>query len=269
MGQDIVNYDEIWAQQAAAYAQQEQLQGGAFLSTRGGKLMFGEEELPGNQACVIILDAVKENTYYSQAFDPDNAAAPTCYAFGRGPDDSEMSPDPSMQADLSYFVPQHSQCTGCQWNEWGSADKGRGKACQNRRRLAFIPAGSYKPKPKSRDFELELYDSAKDLQAMDLTQIKLPVLSVKNWSKYVNQLAQNFHKPPHAFITRLYLEPDAQAQYKVDFEMIEEVPDHLVRTVMDRHDAAVAAVIQGYKPPQEKPPAHTENPRGSLRGFKR
>ena len=89
-GRELVNYNEEWAKQALGYAEQEKLQGGTFLSTRGGILSFGDETLPGNQACVIVLDAVREKTYYGQKFNPDQPAAPICYAFGRG-DGAEMA----------------------------------------------------------------------------------------------------------------------------------------------------------------------------------
>lgn len=263
MGQEIVNYNEQWAKQAEQYAAEEQLTGGTFLSTRGGTLSFGEEVMPGNQVCVIILDAVKENTLYAGDYDPDAAQAPVCYAFGRGAE--EMAPHPSMQNDPDYFQPQSDVCATCPHNEWGSADKGRGKACQNRRRLALIPAGFYMPKRGSRDFDLELFDDPKHFQTADIAFIKLPVMSVKTWAKYVNQLSASIRRPPHGVITRLYLEPDPKSQFRVNFEMIEEVPDSLAAIIMARHEEATSAVIQGYQPPGEQEEAA---PKGSLRGLR-
>src|ERR1700761_5118895 len=151
-GTNLVNYNEKWAQQAAQYAEQEKLVGGTFISTRGGTLSIGEEVLPGNQMVVIVLDVVNENTFYDNKFDPDNRQPPLCYAFGRSAD--EMAPHESMQVDLEYFQPQAETCSVCPHNAWGSAEKGRGKACQNRRRIALIPAGYYNPRRGSRDFDL-------------------------------------------------------------------------------------------------------------------
>lgn len=258
----LVSYDEQWAKAAEQYAQQEELRGGTFLSTRGGVLSFGEEELPGNQACVIILDAVKENTFYTDDFSADAPAAPTCYAFGRGVE--EMAPHESMQTDLNYFKPQSETCATCPHNEWGSADKGRGKACQNRRRLALIPAGYYAGKRGSRDLDLHLFDDPKHFQTADIAFIKLPVMSVKDWAKYVTQLSAQVHRPPHGVITRLFLEPDTKSQYRVHFEMVENVPDELAQIVMQRHEEATRAVIQGYVPPVED-----AAPQGSLKGLRR
>jgi hypothetical protein len=269
MGNEIVNYDKAWAEQAAQYAAQEQLAGGTFLSTRGGTLSFGEELLPGNQACVIILDAVKENTYYQGKFDPDNAMPPVCYAFGRGPkEEDEMAPHASMQTDLSYFVPQATECKVCPHHEWGSANQGRGKACQERRRLALIPAGFYTPKRGSRDFDLQLFDDVKHFQTADIAFLKLSVGSVKEWGKFVNQVVTTFHRPPHGVIARIGLVPDAKWQFLTTFEVIEELPGDLTQIIMQRHDEATKGVIQGYLPPQDKTAAAPAT-RGSLRGLRR
>ena len=262
-GREVANYDEAWAKEAARYAAQEQLVGGTFLSTRGGILSFGEEEMPGNQAAVIILDAVFENTFYAEKFDPNNAASPICYAFGR--DGEPMAPHESMQDAPDYFKPQAEECQGCKWNEWGSADKGKGKACQNRRRLALIPAGYYEGKRGSRDLELNLFNDPKHFETADIAFIKLPVLSVKLFSKYVNQIATNSRRPPHGVITRMFVEPDAKAQFLVHFEMLEEIGDDLAAIIMARHEEALKAVIQGYQVPQERAPAG----QGSLRGLRR
>jgi len=262
-GRELTAYNEKWAKQAEQYAAQEQITGGTFLSTRGGTLCVGDEAMPGNQVCVLVLDAVMENTLYAEKFDADNKASPICYAFGR--DAEEMAPHPSMQVDLSYFKPQHATCQGCPNNEWGSADQGRGKACQNRRRLALLPAGIYTAKRQSRDFDLDLFDDPKHYQQADICYLKLPVTSIKAWSKYVNQIAQSVNRPPHGVITRVWLEPNQKNQFEVKFEMLDMVPDELFDVVQGRHEEAVKAVIQGYSVPPEREVQQT----GSLRGLRR
>lgn len=252
-GTNIVNYRQKLKEQAEQAVLQEQVSGGTMLSVRGGILTYGEETLPGNQACVIILDSVKENTYYTAKFDADNPAAPICYAFGRGPaSEDAMAPHESMQVDLTYFKPQASECSGCPWNEWGSADKGKGKACQNRRRLALIPAGYYEAKRGSRDLSLQMFTDPGDFKTAEIAHVKLPVLSVKNYGDYLDQLLQTVQLPAHGVFTRLYVEPDAKAQYKICFEFLEEVPDDLLEIIMARHEEAENAPFKGYMPPEDK-----------------
>jgi hypothetical protein len=264
-GTNIINYKEKLREQAEKAVQQEQVAGGTMLSTRGGILTYGEETLPGNQACVIILDSVKENTFYGSKFDPENPSAPLCYAFGRGPaGEDDMGPDASMQVDLNYFQPQNDTCAGCPKNEWGSAEFGKGKACQNRRRLALIPAGFYEAKRGSRDLTLEMFTDPGDFRTAEIAHIKLPVLSVKNYGEYVSQLLQTVQLPAHGVFTRMYVEPDPKAQYKVCFEFLEEVPEALLEVIMDRHEEAVRAPFKGYMPPEDRGPK-AANTRGGFR----
>lgn len=269
MANDIVNYDELYARRMAQATQGEQLRSGTFLSTRGGILTLGEEQMPGNQVCVVILDWVRENTYYGDRYNPDNPQPPICYAFARGAaEEDEMGPHPSMQADAAYFQPQSNDCKSCQWNQWGSADKGRGKACQNRRRLTMIPAGIFTPKRGSRDMDLDIFDDPEHFAQADTAFMKLPVTSVENWGKYVHQVGEATNRSPDGVITRIFVEPHPKYQFVVNFELLEKVPNELVQIIMKRADSAQQQEIQGYLPPREPEPG-APAAGGGLRGLRR
>lgn len=264
MGQEIVNYDAQWAKMADEWSSADPVaSSGEFLSTRGGVLSIGDQQLPGNQVCVIIVDSVRENTYFPDKFNPDNITSPVCYAFGRSEED--MAPHESMQADLDYFQPQAESCAVCPRNEKGTADVGFRKECQNRRRLTLLPAGVYVPKRGSRDFDLELFDDPDHFRTADFAYLKLPVMSVRHFQEYVAQLRVSLHKPPPAVITRIWLENHVKYQYVVRFEVVEEVPAELASVLMARSQEAASAQITGYRPPQEAEAATT----GSLRGLRR
>jgi len=271
-GTSLMNYEEKWAQEAKAAAVAEPLQAGTWLSARGGQLAIGETILPGAQAAVIVLDSVRENTFYTGKFDADAPMPPICYALGR--DTDTMFPHLDMQKDLAYFHPQHIEngqvlgCDGCPMNQWGSADQGRGKACQNRRRLTIIPAGYYTPKPGSRDFDLHLFDDVDHFMKAEPAFFKLPVTSVNNWSKYVNQLATALRRPPHGVVTRISIEPHQTFQYEVMFEAVEQIPDSLAEAIMSRHGTAVEQPLLGYQPPDpnQQPRAARS---GAVRGLRR
>lgn len=267
MSNDLVDISKKWEAKAVVAAAEIPAQGGNFISTKGGILSVGDEAMPGNQLAVIILDAILENTAYEGKYDPDNKAPPVCYAFGRLDSQKEMAPDPSMEKFPDYFVPQSESCAVCPLNEYGSADIGRGKACQNRARLALLPAGFYMPKGRSRtEFELELFTDPEHYRTADIAQLKLPVLSVKNYFKFVNDVAAQHRRPPFGVIARISLVPDQKAQFKVEFEMIEEIPDELAEIIMQRNEEQIAAKIGGYQPPEKK--EQTQKP-GSLRGLRR
>lgn len=272
-GTSLMNYEEKWAQEAKAAVVAEPLQAGTWLSARGGQLAIGETILPGAQAAVIVLDSMRENTFYRGKFDPDSPMPPICYAMGRDADD--LSPHLDMQKDLSYFKPQHIEngqvmgCDGCPMNQWGSADQGRGKACQNRRRLTMIPAGYYTPRKGSRDFDLQLFDDPEHFAKTEQVFFKLPVTSVNNWSKYVNQLAAGLRRPPYGVVTRLSIEPHQTFQYEVMFEAIEAIPDDLAEVLMSRHANAIEQPLLGYAPPSEREPQQAGPRSGAVRGLRR
>lgn len=269
MGNEIVNYDSAYAAAAAKYAEAEQISGGTFISTRGGVLSFGDEALPGNQMAVVILESVTENTYYKEKFDAENPTSPTCYAFGEvassGKSDDAMAPHPSMQKFPEWFEPQAEGCDVCPFAEFGSAEQGRGKACQNRRRLALIPAGYYEGRRGSKDLELHLFDDPKHFEQADIVFLKLPVTSVKEYSKFVQQVAATANRPPFGVIARIWTEPHAKYQYMVKFEMLEKLPDEYAPTIIARNEAAAKTIITPYTPPQER----EETQQSGVRGLRR
>lgn len=267
-GTEVVDWQKEMEQQAqiAAEAQRSSGGGGKFFSTAAGVLQFDGNPLPGNQMAVVILADIMENSYYDGPYDPENRAAPVCFAFGHHED--AMEPHVKVDED-DYFERQHSVCDGCPRNEWGSADTGKGKACKNVMRLAVIPAGAYKGKGSGRNvtYELDLYDDPQHFAKAEVAFLKLPVMSVKNYAKYVKQLAGDMRRPPHGVITNIYIEPDPKSQYKLMFELVDVIEDNdILSAVMPRHKAERASIDFPYNPPQEdeeRAPAKSNN---KLRG---
>lgn len=247
VGTSLVAYEERFAQDASDLAARE-ARSGTFISLEGGIFSVNKETL-GREICVIVIDSYFEFTFFppERKFDRDNPLPPVCYAFSR--EKAALEPHPSMQADLSYFRPQFSQCKGCPWNEWSSSARGRGKACQNRERLILLPAGYFAAKRGSRDTELQLFDDPQHFARADAVSLRLPVTSVELWSKYVTQLASTRRRPPYAVYTRIFTEPNAKTQFKVNFEFLEECPDSLFETLTSRVDGQLAQPFAGYTPP--------------------
>lgn len=267
-GTEVMDWEKEMEQQAelAAAAQRSAGGGGKFFSTQAGVLQFDGNPLPGNQMAVIVLADIMENSYYDGPFDPSTPASPKCFAFGH--DESEMEPHEAVDND-PYFERQAEACNGCPMNEWGSADTGKGKACKNVMRLAVIPAGQYKSKGTGRNvtYDLELYDEEAHFAKADVAFLKLPVMSVKNYAKYVKQLAGDLRRPPHGVITNIYIEPDPKSQYKLMFELVDTVDNDLMPVVMKRHKAERDSLDFPYQPPLDddgdKAPAKANN---KLRG---
>ena len=245
MGKDLTVYKQQMLEAARSYAEKEKSDA-RFVSIRGGKFKLGEDELPGNQIIAVIAHSVFENTFYDKAWDDKEASPPRCYAMAD--DDEDMAPHPSMQDFPEHFTPQAAECRDCKWNKWGSG-KGNAKACQNRRRLALVPAGYVEKVPGTRaEFDVHMYEDENDYRSGDMYFLKLPPTSQREFAKYVKMLAAEHQLPPYGVITRVEIVPDDKSQYKVVFEPLAEIPDDLLETIIARHEQAKDDIITGYVP---------------------
>lgn len=251
----LTTYDAKRAAAAQAYVTQTRAPpAGDLLSVKGGLFQMGDDIL-GDQLCVTVLNSVWENTYFVGKYVEGVPQAPVCYAYGRA--EEEMAPHVSMAKHPEHFQPQAESCAVCPHNEWGSANTGKGKACQNRERLAIIPAGQYSPRPKSRDMDLDLFDGAtkegqEHFRDADALTLKLPVTSVGNWNEYVRKLAA-LGQPPYGVATRMYIEKDPKVQYRVCFELIEPIADEAFDILHKRHEELGGeTMMTGYSPPNEE-----------------
>lgn len=251
-GTAVANYDEELAKYATAAADKAPTgEGGKFITLRAGVMSFDDAPLPGNQMMAIVIAHCLENVYYEGKFDPDNRTPPTCFAFSKiGDDTDEMGP-PAIVDELDVFERQSDLCHGCPKNEWGSADTGRGKACGNRRRLALLPAGTYKPAGRGA-FDLELFEEPEHYQKAEPAYLKVPVTSGKGFDTYVKQLSEQFRKPAFAVFTRISAVPDPKSQFKLNFEMESEVPNELLAVLIARHKEIDKGIDFPYTPMAEE-----------------
>jgi len=261
------------AQAAENYSSEEE-SSSTFIALRGGILQIGEEPLPGNEMLVIVLDAIHENTYFPDKFDPEVILPPKCFSFGRSLKElqpHENIPEPGTDAaEDSYFELQADWCDECPHGEWGSADTGKGKACGQRRRLAVIPAGIFTQKGR-RDTEMEVFDDPEHFRDADIAFMKLPVTSVKAWSKYVRRLSNDHNVPPFAVLTHVYIEPDPKVQFRVCFDLIEVVEDEdILNVLIARNEEARQVIEQPYtEPDMEQTETPKNKARSGLKGVKK
>jgi hypothetical protein len=190
---------------------------GQFMSIRGGILAFQGTPVPGNKMLAVVLADIFENAWYKEEFDADNPTPPNCYAFG----DDEQSMAPHAQAEDK----QSDACSGCEKNKFGTAEKGRGKACKNGMRMAVMHADSLKG------------DVTKDAQVAFL---KIPPTSMPGWAQYVKSLENLHGRPAYGVITEISVVPDMKTQYKVCSPTSQE---HL------RQEAACGDLLEGEGAP--------------------
>lgn len=242
----MMKWDEELARQAQVAAGMEASTAvGSFFSLKAGQLSWAGSPLPGNQMAVVILDSILENVFYGGEYDEANPQGPMCFAFGR--EDKAMAPHKvCVEAGSSQGSEDDGKCQGCPMNEWGTADKGRGKACKNTRRLSMIPAGTLDAQGK-----LTLADAAA-IESAGIGYLRLPVTSVKGYAAFVTQTSGALRRPPHGVVTKVSLVPDVKNQFKVVFTPMMSVPDELMGAVMARHDEATKMIEFPYQPFEAK-----------------
>lgn len=227
-GGKLVKWDEQMAAMAEAAAAAEQGGSGNFMSLKGGVMSYRGNQLPGNKVEVIVLASIQENQFFMGDYDPDSPQSPACYAFGRKEPGKELIMVPHEQAPQK----QASSCAECEHFEWGSAEKGRGKACKEVRRLCLILADS-----------LEVKNGIADAEEVFL---KVPVTSVKAWSGYVQQIA-GLKRPPFAVVTEISVVSDPKTQFRLQFKLVEQVKDApTFEALLTRHKDAEAKIITPY-----------------------
>lgn len=269
-GTAIVDWEKEMEAQAelAAGAQRSTGGGGKFFSMKAGVLSFDGSPMPGNRMAVVVIADTMENSYYDEDFQEGVPASPKCFAFAKH--EEALEPHTAVDND-PYFERQHDVCSGCPRNEWGSARKGRGKACANVMRLAMIPAGTFSEKGTGRSKALEfdgLIDDDTHYAKADVAFMKLPVMSVKNYAGWVKTVAADLKRPPHGVFAEIWVEPDPRSQFKVMFEVIDKVPNELLNTIMARHKKEQAAIDFPYQPPMEQEAAAPVKTNNKLRGKK-
>lgn len=202
-GTALVKWEEEFANMAKETAKGVTESTGKFISFAGGRMSFAGADIPDDEIRCVIVGWVNHNTYYDPdvRYDPKNPQTPICYSSGVEADEMEPHADSPQ--------PQHSDCASCPFNEFGSADSGRGKACKNTVRLALIAE-----------------DDLEDLDKAEVVYASIPPKSLKNWFKYITKDLRDKHQRPHwSVITLLSRVPDDESQFRVTFECVDLIED--------------------------------------------
>jgi hypothetical protein len=247
-----------WDEELAKYAQEaaatEAAAGGSgqYFSLKGGILSWQDEPLPGNQMVVVVLASMFENVWYHGEYDPDVRENPTCFALSN--EYADLTPHENV---VEAGQAQSLECKSCELNKYGTADKGRGKACRNTRRLGMIPAGTI-----TKTGSVSLFKKQEDFTGSAIGYMRLPVTSVRNYGAYVSQLNALLKRPPFAVATKVTVVPDAKTQFAVNFEVVETLGDDFIEGVMAKREEAEAGIAIPYEvgeaETEEKPKPATQ-----------
>lgn len=201
---------------------------GNFISFRQGAPSLGGAKLP-NPLPLVILGYTYERAYYSKPFQPDVMATPDCYSYG-----GEV-PHPKAA------IPQSDKCKGCRFDDFGSAQNGKGKGCKEGAKFAAIHA--------------DVLESPEKIGAATIIQGRLSVLNSKGFRNYVGYFEES-DTPIWAGISTLTVTPDAKSQYAVTFESsVAYLGDDHLDAIAARVDEADKLMAQPYPDLEEQKPA--------------
>lgn len=206
----IVNEESAIAQAATG--------GWPFISTANGTFSHPSAGDIGPEVELIVLAAVRANYYYAGRYDPSQQNPVTCYAVTADfANLSKMAPPPELPSRIA------DQCLGCEKNEFGSDDRGRGKACRNYFVLACLSGGVG-------DMDADRLDKAEG------SRLRIPPTSLAQFAQFSARMNKMFpNRPLFAFRTRFVIEKDAKVQFRVLPEVIEPITDDdILRTLVVR-----------------------------------
>lgn len=191
------------------------------IGTRGGVFTIDGAQVEGNVLQCVVLDFIFDVTYYEEGFDADDITPPTAFALGRNEKtlvwDGTSHPDYAGQELKTSDVFQ-----------WGSADKGRGKAAKSRRRLLVISEG-----------DLD------DVAAAEVRKLMVPVTSSQEWDAYVKQVAVH-GRPPCGVLTEISIAPHPKYQFTLSFKMLGLVEDDSMGEILDKVDTVQEDLMAPY-----------------------
>lgn len=223
-GRALQPWEERMAERAKASVESASSGAGSSkkIGTRGGVFTIDGAQVDGNVLNCVVLGWVFDVTYYEGGFDPDDIIPPTAFAIGPN------------EKTLVWAEGSHPDYAGKELKtspvfQWGSADKGRGKAAKSRRRLLVISEG----------------DLDEDIAAAEVRKLMVPVTSSSDWDAYVKQVAAH-GRDPAGVLTEIKIAPHPKYQFTLSFKMLGLIDDDSVMAVLDKADTIQEDLLAPY-----------------------
>ncbi len=219
----VVSWEEMMKTEAKEVAKTER-PSVSRISLQSGVMTLQDQAVPDNELECIVADVIHEQVYYDQPYEPGVINPPACFAF------SEVGADIRAHED----VPEKDwdgwpNCASCIMNKWRKPP-GKGKPCGERRKLAILP----------------WLDNVEDYLKAEIAVLSLPVMSVKNWSNFVNGLSAQFQRPCWGMLTKISVKPDPKSQFRVHFEPVSPLSDEYIAAVHARKEVCRSTLLVPY-----------------------
>ncbi len=230
------NAADIMAQDVAALAGKLAAPTGKSIQVTQSKEFRFPDESKVSSFKGIIVAFVSANAYYEGDFDRDNVVPPNCFAIGvvknEDLDASPNSPDPQNPDN-------ENACKSCWANQWKSAAKGNGKACNNGIKLAILcDDGEVRP-------------------------MNISATALKPFGAYVRDVVQAFGVAPYGVLTEFTFDPKMEWSSVRCGNPVKLNDDQLAQVLMAKDDAlAMISTEPDVSEFEEKVVAMREKPKG-------
>lgn len=214
----IVSIKEQLAAQAASVADRIAPPSGSGIKLNPGSMTLPDGTKTPGPLDMVIVDFVAMNQFFPDDFDRNNIKPPVCFAIGSNP--LKLVPSPNSPE------PQAKTCAECPMNAFGS--KGKGKACNNERKLVLLEPDGDAETP--------------------LLTLKVAKMGVKGFDSYVAGVARTFNSGPVGVITTVGLN-DSVDYANLTFGNPQPNPnvgEHLTRMEEARAVLATEPDVSGY-----------------------
>lgn len=224
------------------------------ISHRGGILKTPDgKKVEGNKIPLAIITYGLVKTYYAEAYDPNaEGQTPDCYAFATAEPGAEAKMMPHAQARS----PQSPEgCATCPHNRFGTAEKGNGKRCSDKRRVLAV---------------VEVKDK-KSIQAAQVCQFEIPPGSLRNWGNYLKSLKEIVASGNvRQVLTEFSAEPSETGAHVLTFKPIGKLAKEQALALIEKGKQMEQELFTPFPNIQrdEPKPQRSEKARAKLRGGK-
>jgi hypothetical protein len=226
------DWEEELAKEANDEAAREKARAGGGMENRisirnrkfslGGELV--DKETKGKSFRGVIVDFAYLRTYYDTKYDEENPGPPTCFALSEDGED--------MKPHKNSGEAQARACEKCPMSEPGSGG-GKRQACAARRRLGII--------------HIDDMEDADAVAEATVAVMEIPVMSIRNWSKFVKACKSDHARPFYAVVCKFGFDGDADYPV-VTFEPDEEIDDEdVVKALQERREAVREMLMTPYE----------------------
>lgn len=205
--------------------------GSSFVSLKGGNIVINSGVVPGNKFNAVILGFVHERAYYEGEYDASSPQGPDCYAYG------ELNGGAPKVAHEKAKEKQCDTCAGCEYSKFGSAQRGRGQACREGVKVAFITADT---------------DPA-SLAEQPIYMMSVPPTSIKFMKGYLDELGAE-GLATSMVETEVFTKPDPKSIFTLHFEAGEPLDEARLSVVAEKLDEAESKLLEPYPDLEEQAP---------------